>query len=208
MDIRLINYIFAVCAVASRYNRPDIYPMAMELAGTAAGNAHTGPLKSITVIQAYLLLAVYPVPKRKWTEDTTLLLGAIASRYAPTFLRTINTNILDRMAIELGLDQPAPPDCEEREALNRTRTWLNCFCVDRLHASQFGKPSMIRDEYLARNSQDWYTISALSSPFDIHLCALVDALLIYAGFDTAANNTVRASKPMPYIGLTYLFLSG
>lgn len=79
--IRLPSYFPAVCAVASRHYRPDIYPMAMELAGNAAGNTLTGPSKSIAVIQAYLLLAIYPVPKRKSSQDRTVLLGCIALRY-------------------------------------------------------------------------------------------------------------------------------
>jgi transcriptional regulatory protein LEU3 len=87
------------------------------------------------------------------------------------------------MAIELGLNQPLPPGCDERESLNRTRTWLNCFCVDASYAIQFGKIPMIPlNDHLARNSQNWYQSSAIISPFDIHLCAYVDILLVFADF--------------------------
>lgn len=82
------------------------------------------------------------------------------------------------MATELGLNQPPPPDCDEREALNRTRTWLNCYCVDGSHATQFGKlPMLSLDDYLARTSRNWYKESPLNTPYDVHLCAYVQILI-------------------------------
>jgi transcriptional regulatory protein LEU3 len=94
----------------------------------------------------------------------------------------------DRMAIEIGLNQPLPAGCDERASLNRTRTWLNCFYVDVSYATQLGKMPMIsRHDHLARTSQNWYRSSALSSPFDIHLCACVDILHIFADFRAAVS---------------------
>lgn len=90
------------------------------------------------------------------------------------------------MAIEIGLNQPLPVGCNERESLNRTRTWLNCFCVDASYATQFGKMPMIPlNDHLARNSRNWYRSSVLISPFDIHLCAYVDILRVFADFRAA-----------------------
>ena len=87
-------------------------------------------------------------------------------------------NMVYRMAIELELNQLPPSSCEEREALNRTRTWLICFCADGSHAIQFGKMPMIRlDDYLARNSQNWYKSSVLNMPSDVYLCAYVQLLI-------------------------------
>jgi len=94
----------------------------------------------------------------------------------------------DRMGIEIGLNQPLPAGCDERESLNRTRTWLNCFCVDVSYATQFGKMPMISlNDHLARTSRNWYRSSALSSPFDIHLCAYVDILHVFADFRSAVD---------------------
>jgi transcriptional regulatory protein LEU3 len=85
------------------------------------------------------------------------------------------------MAMELGLNQPPPDPCDEREALNRTRTWLNCYCVDGSHAIQFGKmPMLPLDDYLARTSRNWYKSSPINTPFDVHLCAYVQIILIMA----------------------------
>ncbi|KAF9457171.1 fungal-specific transcription factor domain-containing protein [Collybia nuda] len=156
-----------ICAVSSRYytGRPTLYPLAMDLARDAAGRALIDGSKSVDVCQAYLLMAVYPVPKKKWTEDRSWLLMGVAIR----------------MAIELELNQPPPAICSERESLNRTRTWLNCYCVDGSHAIQFGKMPMLRlDDYLARNSRQWYKSSPLNIPFDIHLCAYVHIIILVA----------------------------
>ncbi|RDB21455.1 Protein priB [Hypsizygus marmoreus] len=156
-----------ICAVASRYymDRPSLYLLAMDFARDAAGRALIDGSKSIDVYQAYLILAVYPVPKKKWAEDRSWLLMGVAIR----------------MAIELELNQPPPAGCSEREHLNRTRTWLNCYCVDGSHAIQFGKMPMLRlDDYLARNSREWYKESPMNLPFDVHLCAYVQIIILMA----------------------------
>jgi hypothetical protein len=87
------------------------------------------------------------------------------------------------MAIELGLNQPPPQLCDERESLNRTRTWLNCYCVDASHAIQFGKNVMVdMDDYIARTSRDWYQSSSMNGPYDVHLCAYVHIILLMASW--------------------------
>ena len=40
--------------------------------------------------------------------------------------------------------------------LNRTRVWMICFNLDRSTATQFGKPSTIKEDYITRHSADWY----------------------------------------------------
>jgi transcriptional regulatory protein LEU3 len=87
------------------------------------------------------------------------------------------------MAIELGLNQPPPPDLDERQKLNRMRTWLNCFCADVSHSIQFGKIPIISatDDYLAlREPQTWWHRSAMNLPYDVHLCAYVELIIIMA----------------------------
>ncbi|TFK76511.1 hypothetical protein BDN72DRAFT_831085 [Pluteus cervinus] len=156
-----------ICVTASRYyeGRSGLFDMAKDFARDAASRALIDGSKSLDVCQAYLLMAVYPVPKKKWAEDKSWLLMGVAIR----------------MALELGLHQPPPPDCSEREALNRMRTWLNCYCVDGSHAIQFGKMPMLRlDDYLARNSRTWYKSSGLNLPFDVHLCGYVQIILLMA----------------------------
>ncbi|KAJ7582789.1 fungal-specific transcription factor domain-containing protein [Mycena floridula] len=156
-----------ICATASRYYdaRLDLYHLATDFARDAAGKALIEGSKSVDVCQAYLILSVYPVPKKKWTQDRSWLLMGVAIR----------------MALELELNKAPPSSCDEREALNRTRTWLNCYCVDGSHAVQFGKMPMLRlDDYLAKHSQGWYNSSSMNTAFDVHLCAYVQLIIIMA----------------------------
>ena len=53
----------------------------MDFARDAAGRALIDGSKSVDVCQAYLLMAVYPVPKKKWAEDRSWLLMGVAIRY-------------------------------------------------------------------------------------------------------------------------------
>ncbi|KAK7466977.1 hypothetical protein VKT23_004040 [Stygiomarasmius scandens] len=164
-----------ICAVALRYypSKRKLYHLAQDFARDAAGKALVEGSKSVDICQAYLLLAVYPIPKKRWTEDRSWILMGVAIR----------------MALELGLHLPPPPYCDEREALNRTRTWLNCYCVDGSHAIQFGKMPMLRlDDFMARTSQDWYKISSLNLAFDVHLCAYVQIILIMARWRTLTGD--------------------
>ncbi|KAF9264819.1 hypothetical protein L218DRAFT_986810 [Marasmius fiardii PR-910] len=171
-----------ICSIASRYytSKPGLYSIALEFARDAAGKALVGGQKGIDICQAYLLLGVYPVPKKKWAEDRSWLFQGIAIR----------------MAIELELNQPPPSHCSPRESLNRMRTWLNCYCVDGSHAIQFGKLPMLRlDDYLARTSQRWYR-SSLNIPYDVHLVAYVQMIYIMSDwrkiiFDGSLNEKIQ-----------------
>ncbi|PFH54414.1 hypothetical protein AMATHDRAFT_53408 [Amanita thiersii Skay4041] len=166
--LRLSPFLFTViCAVASRHytTRPGLYHLAMTFARDAAGRALVDGSKSVEICQAYLLLAVYPVPKKKWTDDRSWILMGVAIR----------------MAIELKLDQPPPESCDMPERMNRVRTWLNCYCADGSHAIQFGKMPMLRlDDYLARNSRFWFRSSPQQLPYDVHLCAYVQLIVLMA----------------------------
>lgn len=162
------SFLFTVvCAVASRHYvaRPEVYPLAMDFARDAAGKGLVEGQQSVDTCQAYLLLSVYPIPTKKWVEDRSWLLMGVAIR----------------MAMELKLNQPPPPELSERERLNQVRTWLNCYCVDGSHAIQFGKMPMLRlDDFLARSSTHWYRSSSMNTPLDVHLVAYVQILLIMA----------------------------
>ncbi|KAJ6502622.1 hypothetical protein C8R45DRAFT_626817 [Mycena sanguinolenta] len=155
-----------ICATASRFYtlKPNLYPRAHALAREAAAKALIDGYTGVDICQAYLILGVYPMPQKKFADDRSWLFMGLAIR----------------MAMELGLNQP-PSHCDERESLNRTRTWLNCYCVDASHAIQFGKVPMLGlDDYIARTSRDWYRSSSLNSPFDVHLCAYVHIILLMA----------------------------
>ena len=86
------------------------------------------------------------------------------------------------MALEIGLDK-MPNETDVRQNLNLIRTWLNAFCVDGSHSTQFGKMPMVKtNDYLVRRcTRTWYT-SIDSSPYDIGLCAYAEVLLLMMEF--------------------------
>ncbi|KAJ4480604.1 fungal-specific transcription factor domain-containing protein [Lentinula edodes] len=175
-----------ICATASRYctSKAALYSLAKDFAREAAGQALVDGAKKIDICQAYLLLGVYPSPKKKWAEDRSWLLMGVAIR----------------MALELELNLPPPSDCDEREALNRTRTWLNCYCVDGSHAIQFGKMPMLRlDDYMARTSQNWYRSSSMNTPYDVHLVAYVQILIIMAKWRATVQQENNSEKNLDVV---------
>ncbi|TDL16780.1 hypothetical protein BD410DRAFT_807837 [Rickenella mellea] len=161
-----------VCAVSSRYYREksDIYAIAMHFAKHAAATALIDGWKSVELCQAYILMSVYAVPARRWEEDRSWLYTGLAIR----------------IATDLNLHQVSStkPTTEraEREILNRTRVWMICFNLDRSTATQFGKPSTIKEDYIIRNSKDWYKKSKYNHMYDVHLCAYSSLLRIVAKF--------------------------
>lgn len=93
-----------------------------------------------------------------------------------------------RMAIDLNLHLPTMHESttaeQEREILNRTRTWMLCYNLDRSTAAQLGKPMTIRDSYTIRHGGNWYKSSkfGINSPFDVHLVGLTQLLGILSDF--------------------------
>ncbi|GBE88352.1 hypothetical protein SCP_1301670 [Sparassis crispa] len=163
-----------ICAIASRhYNmRPELYQQAMKYARLAAGTALIGGQKSVEVVEAYILLALYPVPVRRWEEDRCWLYLGLAIR----------------VATDLNLHHPNTPspdnEMHAREMLNRTRVWLNCFNLDRSTSSQYGKSSIISNsDYTANHSEYWWKCSPFNMDgFDIQLCCYNAELKVMADF--------------------------
>ena len=126
-----------VCAIASRFfetGRPGLYEELMTYAQLAAGTALISGPKTVETVAAYILLSLYPLPKRRWEEDRTWLFLGLAIR----------------VATDLNLHQQSTVrpvnERQEREILNRTRVWMICFNLDRSTASQFGKPFTIKED--------------------------------------------------------------
>lgn len=60
--------------------RPDLYQMIMPCAKALAANMLIDGWKSVEICQAYILLAGYPVPPRRWEEDRSWLYLGLAIR--------------------------------------------------------------------------------------------------------------------------------
>ncbi|CCL98870.1 uncharacterized protein FIBRA_00877 [Fibroporia radiculosa] len=161
-----------VCAVSSRYykEKSEIYPIAMHFARRAAADGLLNGWKSVELSQAYILLSTYAVPARRWEEDRSWMYIGLAIRIAT------DLNLHQVSAIKPKSDQ------QKREILNQERLWLNCFNLDRSMATQFGKPSTIKEDYIIRNSEVWYKKSPLNNGGDPGLCAYTQLLRTVARF--------------------------
>ncbi|KAF8264089.1 fungal-specific transcription factor domain-containing protein [Lactarius quietus] len=149
-----------VCAIASRYSeKPEVYPIAMHFAKSAAANALVDGWKSVELCQAYILMSIYAVPARRWEEDRSWLYTGLAIRIATD----LNLHLLPQ--------KRPTTEQQELEMLNRTRIWIICFNLDKSTATQFGKPSTLKEDYIMRHSLEWYKRSQFNHPYDVHIIA-------------------------------------
>ncbi|KAK7682019.1 hypothetical protein QCA50_014983 [Cerrena zonata] len=161
-----------VCAVASRFYaaKSEIYPIAMHFAKHAAANALITGWKSVELAQAYFLLSIFGTPAKRWEEDRSWLYIGLAIR----------------LATDLNLQKVSTvkPTSEhhEREILNRTRLWINCYNLDRSLSTQYGKPYSIKEDYVIRSSSDWYKKSKYNDPLDVGLCSYNALLRLISRF--------------------------
>jgi hypothetical protein len=104
-------------------------------------------------------MSIYAVPARRWEEDRSWLYTGLAIRIATD--------------LNLHLLPPKEPTTEVQklEMLNRTRIWIICFNLDKSTATQFGKPSTLKDDYIVRNSLNWYKSSPYNHCYDVHIIA-------------------------------------
>ena len=191
----------------------------MEFANDAAGKALVQGAKSVGACQAYLLMAVYPKPKKKWVDDRSWLFMGVAFRWVCQFDCVITLHmylymyILHSLAQDLKLFDPTVEDDlghgveKERAKLNRIRTWLNCFCVDASHATQFGKMPMLSiDDYVARNSREWYRSSPLNQAIDVHLVAYVECLRVMGRFRAETRENAARTQVQIFISEAEAFV--
>lgn len=173
-----------VCALASRYydEKPDMYMLAIHIAKAAAANAFLDGWKTIEMCQAYILLGAYTPPARKWEED----------RY------WFFTGLAFRLAIELNLNRlprvKPTNERDERELLNRTRTWIICYIMDRCICVNLGKPFMVPEDDLIRNAAEKFLGSDYQHPGDGYLVSLVELLRIITRFSETANPILQAGQ--------------
>ncbi|KAG8879787.1 hypothetical protein FRB97_001393 [Tulasnella sp. 331] len=162
-----------ICAISSRYytEKPTVYNIAWHFAKVAASMALTEGAKTIEICQAYILMSVYSQHARRWEEDRSWL-----------YLR-----LAIGMATDLSLHVPSSTtkfldERHEREILNRTRTFLICFNLDRSGSTQFGKPPSVMENVIVRQSADWYKKSPNNHCYDIHLVAYTALLRVVARY--------------------------
>ncbi|KAH8976971.1 fungal-specific transcription factor domain-containing protein [Lactarius hatsudake] len=149
-----------VCAIALRYSdKPEVYPIAMHFAKSAAANALVDGRKSVELCQAYILMSIYAVPARRLEEDCSWLYAGLAIRIATD----LNLHLLPQ--------KKPTTEQQELEMLNRTRVWIICFNLDKSAAMQFGKPCTLKEDYIMHHPLEWYKASNHNHPYDVHIIA-------------------------------------
>ncbi|KAG8705754.1 hypothetical protein FRC11_008808, partial [Ceratobasidium sp. 423] len=123
-----------VLTIASRDYpaRPNLYPRLFQQAKLSASAALVDGLKDADTVQALLLVAAYPPPVQRFTDDRTSLFVGMALR----------------MATDLNLhraSRKAPSSrTEALELANHTRTWRACLLLDGWSAVKHGRFPTLR----------------------------------------------------------------
>ncbi|KIJ22307.1 hypothetical protein M422DRAFT_197309, partial [Sphaerobolus stellatus SS14] len=150
------GFLFTVVyTIASRYftSRPNLHSAALHFAKHFAATSLINGIKSVEMAQVYLLMASYGLPARRWEEDRSCFYGGLAGRIATD----LNLNMTPTSASSSTKSTTKPlSERHERERMNRTRTWLNCWNVDRSSAVQFGKPTGLEEDETVRGAKTWY----------------------------------------------------
>ncbi|KAG9122477.1 hypothetical protein FRC07_001117 [Ceratobasidium sp. 392] len=155
-----------VLAVAARdYGKH--YGLLMKEAIRLAGESYFEGWKCVEVVQAFILLATFPAPSRRYDEDRTwIYLGGAT-----------------RMAMDLDLNRPPESsfanETAEREYLNRIRTWLICHNLEVSGAAKAGKLITVQEDAVVTKSKLWWKSSRFNMPYDIHLCAFTQICMIF-----------------------------
>ncbi|EKM52424.1 uncharacterized protein PHACADRAFT_30944 [Phanerochaete carnosa HHB-10118-sp] len=166
-----------VCTVAARYydEKPEIYPMAVHMTKAAAANAFLDGCKTLEMCQAFALMAAYMPPAKRWDEDRQFFYSALAFRLALDLE-------LHRVPETMPADERA-----QREALNRLRTHIICFIIDRCFCINLGKPFMIPEDELIRSAAAKFLGHKFSQDADNYMVSLVELFRIMGRFAALVN---------------------
>ncbi|QRV98251.1 Fungal specific transcription factor domain [Ceratobasidium sp. AG-Ba] len=125
-----------ICAIAAKYydKKPDLHVQLSQIARNLAFSVLESGDKSVEIVQAYMLLTIWPIQGRAW-----LMLG-----------------LAIRIALEMNLHREPSGALPVKEKRNRERTWLICYTLDRSISVQTGKPHSIVDDYIVRNDGQWW----------------------------------------------------
>ncbi|CAO1621769.1 unnamed protein product [Sympodiomycopsis kandeliae] len=167
-----------ILAIASRYYapRPDLHTKCLQQATKEAFRCLEKGFKSIEIVQAFLLLTMWGQPARRFEEDKSWIFAGIAFRVA-TDLNLHRKSAAHHQSQQQNKEPTNDPVLLEREKeiRNRERTWIFCFVVDRSLSSQMGKPSVIREDFIIRNTRSW-ALERSAAMSDVALGALTDLL--------------------------------
>ncbi|KAF9053126.1 fungal-specific transcription factor domain-containing protein [Panaeolus papilionaceus] len=157
-----------ICSIASKFytEKPDLHPRLTELAKRLAFSVPAKGYKSVEIVQAYLLLALWGCGAvERYEQDKTWLLLGMAIRMAT------DLNLHRKTAVTSSETQEGK--ARDVEVHNRERTWILCFCLDRSFSAQMGKPHSIKEDYIIRHTSEWRS-SPVAKPSDSSLAAYAE----------------------------------
>lgn len=128
------------------------------------GSLITSGVKNVGIIQGFLILYFWNQPCADLNHDLAWTYSGLAMR----------------MAVELNLSASnKAKDAEtERDRINRERTWMFCFLVDRTQSAARGKKwSLHGSDSIVGNAATWFSQSICRS-WDLGISALADLLKV------------------------------
>ena len=118
------------------------------------------------------MLAMYPPRVKSFQEERGYVYLGLAVRCEKSSFSCLVSNFyrLHRLAVDLNLNRPSVTkvvnDQHERELLNRTRTWLNLFSMERAASVLVGRTLTLPDDPVASNCKTWWHSSRFNLPWD------------------------------------------
>ncbi|KAL5511348.1 hypothetical protein ACEPAH_4564 [Sanghuangporus vaninii] len=177
-----------VCAIASKFYdaRPELHQKLSSLSRKLAFSVPEKGFKSVEIVQAYILLALWGCdPVERYEQDKTWLLLGMGIRMATD----LN---LHRKTTILGQDTPEGR-ARDKEVHNRERTWLICYILDRSMSAQMGKPHSIKEDFIIQNTELFWTKS-IAVKADAGVAAYAELQRILSrGLDLLYSSTTSAS---------------
>ncbi|CAE6464408.1 unnamed protein product [Rhizoctonia solani] len=164
-----------VLTIASRDYpvRPNLYPRLLQQAKLSASAALVDGLKDADTVQALLLVAAYPPPVQRFTDDRTSLFVGMALR----------------MATDLNLHRAyrkAPSSrTEALELANHARTWRACLLLDSWSAVKHGRLPTLRPSSGAPHATD---VRGIQSEFEYRIFKAVNQVMQFAKSSNEALN--------------------
>ncbi|RDB22306.1 Protein priB [Hypsizygus marmoreus] len=178
-----------ICSIASKFYtaKPELHSRLTELAKKLAFSVPAQGYKSVEIVQAYLLLALWGCGAvERYEQDKTWLMLGMAIRMAT------DLNLHRKTAVTSEDTQEGK--ARDLEVRNRERTWILCFCLDRSLSAQMGKPHSIKEDFIIRNAVQWChsPIAAVTDPAVIAYCELQRIMsrcldFLYSGTDTSSG---------------------
>ncbi|CAE6492801.1 unnamed protein product [Rhizoctonia solani] len=153
-----------VLTIASRDYpaRPNLYPRLLQQAKLSASAALVDGLKDADTIQALLLVAAYPPPVQRFTDDRTSLFVGMALR----------------MATDLNLHRAYRKTPSSRtealELANHIRTWRACLLLDSWSAVKHGRLPTLRPSSGAPHATD---VRGMQSEFEYRIFKAINQFM-------------------------------